>query len=84
VTPFWPAGEPVTVQAEAEKPRSFVWRGGRQRITGISACWRVHTGWWRDEEIWRDYWEVITDAGVWCVLFHDLRSGGWFIERIWG
>ena len=40
-------------------------------------------GYWWEEEVWRDYWEVITDSGLWCVLYRDLLADGWYLERIY-
>jgi len=34
-------------------------------------------------EIWRDYWKVVTDTGLLCVLYQDLTQGHWYLERIY-
>ena len=51
-------------------------------MTHISAHWRVHTLWWTDAVVWRDYWQVTTDSGLLCVLYHDLIGDTWHLERI--
>ena len=83
MSPFYAEPLPLKVIEHAEKSGQFVWRDRRHRITGISRRWRVRTAWWRDEEIWRDYWEVITETNYCCVLFQDRLSGEWFLERVY-
>ena len=83
MTPFWLAGQPLHVLEADAAPHQFLWRGRRHRVTAISAHWRVHTSWWHAEAIWRDYWEVTTDAGFLCVLFREVEIDGWFMERVW-
>lgn len=82
MTPFWPDGKRVEVQVSGEAPSAFRWNRRRHRVLDVSARWRIHTLWWTDAEVWRDYWEVTTDTGLLCMLFHDLRSGAWALERI--
>ena len=41
-------------------------------------------GWeWIAAELWRDYWEVATDGGLLCVLYCDLLTEEWFLERVY-
>jgi len=51
-------------------------------VTGIANRWRVHTLWWR-EEIWREYFKVLTDSGLLCTLYHDLLAEHWYLERVY-
>jgi len=83
MTPFWPDGKQVDVQASGESPLTFRWNRRRHRVQHVSARWRIHTSWWTGAEVWRDYWEVTTDTGLLCVLFRDLLSGTWFLERVY-
>lgn len=83
MTPFWPDGQAVDMQTAGDAPLAFRWNRRRHRVRHVSARWRVHTQWWADAEVWRDYWEVITDTGLLCVVFRDLLSGRWFLERIY-
>jgi len=48
----------------------------------IGQHWRVHTAWWEAREVWRDYWQVATDDAYLCVLYHDLLTGRWHLERV--
>jgi len=69
--------------AEDGKPQRFIWQRTSHHITAVSACWRVHTAWWREAEIWRDYWDVVTDTGFFCTLFRDLHDDAWYLERVY-
>ena len=90
MSPFWPHGAPIEIQAEDREvnapqaePHSFLWEGRLHRIQELSAHWRIHTYWWTEVEIWRDYWKVVTDTGLLCVLYQDLTQGHWYLERIY-
>lgn len=80
MSPFWPQALPIEVLA-VEQPRQFRWRGQEHSIQQVSDHWQMHTGWW-DGEIWRDYWEVATEGVLW-VLYRDLFTGQWYLERIY-
>lgn len=85
MTPFWAVGQPlagVRIGADGETPAAFTWDGRAHRVTALVAAWRVHTGWW-ETEVWRDYYEVTTDSGLLCVLYRDLLSDAWALERIY-
>jgi hypothetical protein len=83
MTPFWANGKPVQVQAGGEKPETFRWSWRRHNVRDVNARWRIHALWWTESEVWRDYWEVTTDTGLLCVLYRDLRSDGWYLERVY-
>jgi hypothetical protein len=77
-------GEPVEVWGEKETPDGFVWQNAPHRILEVSNRWRVHTRWWEpNEAIWREYVKVVTDSGFLCLIYHDLRQGGWFLARLY-
>ena len=81
--PFWPEGQPIAVQAASEAPQMFRWGQADHAIRDLSVHWRVHTGWWTGQPVWRDYWEVTTSTGLLVVVYHDLLGGGWYLERIY-
>ncbi|MGQ9684360.1 MAG: hypothetical protein ACUVX9_17680 [Anaerolineae bacterium] len=80
MSPYWPEGQPIAV-AGAE-PERLDWQGRIHSVERISDHWRVHTNWWQ-REVWRDYWEVVTDTGLWCVIYQDLLAHTWLLERIY-
>lgn len=83
MSPFWPEGQAIDVREGPRTPRVFRWQGHRHTISGVSARWRVHTNWWTEHEIWRDYWEVTTDSGLLCVIYCDMITRDWMLERIY-
>ena len=83
MSPFWPDGHLIEACSEGGRPLRFRWGSGLHHIQDISSHWRIHTGWWSEEEVWRDYWEVTTDTNLLCVLYHDLLKGAWYLERIY-
>jgi hypothetical protein len=82
MSPFWHDGEAVFVVVADSRPARFTWHRRIHHVAAISARWRTHVAWWSEREMWRDYWEVTTDSGFLCVLFHDLIDLSWFLERI--
>lgn len=82
MTQLWPEGAPIEVQATDGVPAAFRWQGRRQRVQTIAEQWIVHDEWWRDE-IWRHYFQVETSGELLCILYHDLLTGAWFLERVY-
>lgn len=84
MTRFWPAGLAVTTWGAGEEPAGFGWQGGLHPILGIHDRWRIHTRWWDPgEAVWREYVKVTTETGLLCLLYRDLRAGGWYLVRIY-
>jgi len=83
MTPFWPAGQLIQAAEQSGCPTLFRWNHRDHRVERASAHWRVHTLWWTPSGVWRDYWQVTTDTGLLCVLYHDLLGDAWYLERIY-
>ena len=88
MSPLWPDGQSVQTQARATgadwpTPEAFCWNGAYHRILHHGPHWRVHTDWWTEKEIWRDYWQVATDTGWLCVIYHDRHGDAWYLERVY-
>jgi hypothetical protein len=93
VTRLWPQGQPIqawgggemqTSRVVCEAPDGFDWQQQPQRILEVCNRWRIHTRWWEAQQaIWREYWKVVTDAGLLCLIYRDLESGGWFLARVY-
>jgi len=84
VTRLWVEGQPIKVWGEGGSPEGFLWDEEPQRVTEVCNHWRVHTRWWEPEQaVWREYWKVITEAGVLCLIYRDLQLGGWFLARVY-
>jgi hypothetical protein len=68
---------PVRVRAGAEgTPRTVDGRA----IEFVRESWLVEDRWWAEEPLRRRYWELVDARGRNLVVFHDLRSGGWFTQ----
>lgn len=53
---------------------------GRRRVDAVVEEWRIDDEWWRTP-IHRRYVEVVLEGGAHVVLFEDLVSGEWFMQR---
>jgi hypothetical protein len=82
VSPFWADPPALPVHTQDGRPMGFTWQGVPRRIARVGQHWRVHTAWWEAREVWRDYWQVATDDAYLCVLYHDLLTGRWHLERV--
>ncbi len=83
MSPLWSEAAFVPVAQEGDRPVSFRWDQHPHAVARVSRHWRVHLDWWTDKELWRDYWEVATDTGLLCVLYCDLLTEEWFLERVY-
>jgi hypothetical protein len=54
----------------------------RDSVTEITKIWRVDIDWWR-VRIWRAYFKISTDTGLLVVLYQDLMSEDWFLQRLY-
>src|SRR5439155_26475124 len=64
-------GVPVVVTRET---------GDGKRVASIGGTWRIDSEWWR-LPIVRRYVEVILEGGGRVVLFEDLSTGEWWIQK---
>lgn len=83
---LWPP-EPVTAPDTPEVPGTFRWRGRDWRLASATGPERIAPQWWLDDPAWRsgvrDYWVVVTGAGVrlWLYYAHGgAMSSGWFCQ----
>jgi hypothetical protein len=61
-----PAQQPVEVNGEA--------------VESLRESWLVEDRWWTAEPVRRRYWELVGERGRNVVVFHDLSTGGWFVQ----
>jgi hypothetical protein len=62
----------------------FSWRGTAHTVRAVCNRWRIHTRWWEpNDAVWREYVKVATDSGLLCLLYHDLKEGGWYLARLY-
>ena len=68
----------------SETPAGFSWQHRSQRVLEVCNRWRIHTRWWEPQQaVWREYWKVVTDAGLLCLIYRDVEAGKWFLARVY-
>jgi hypothetical protein len=83
MTYLWPQGEAITVWSdELATPQTFTWRGRVHRVQGIAQRWRVDQGWWRDRT-WREYFKLTTQTGLLVIIYREVPSGAWYLQRLY-
>ena len=87
MTRLWPAGQPIVVETRNDSgseqvPSQFTWQGRSHLVTEITKIWRVDMDWWR-VRIWRAYFKISTDTGLLVVVYRDLMSEEWFLQRLY-
>jgi len=76
---------PQSIEAttgDRDEPLAFEWKGQVHRVIQLSNHWRTHLEWWR-MEIWRDYFQVEVQGRFTCVVYRDLLTNKWYLERIY-
>lgn len=89
MTRLWISGDPIMVQTSVlshthpgfANPLQFTWHDQVHRVTQITRQWRVDIDWWR-ERIWRSYFKLITESGFLVVIYQDLLTGQWYLQRL--
>jgi hypothetical protein len=73
-------------QLNLPRPARVRWGEGMpQEVNGeaveqLRESWLVEDRWWTAEPLRRRYWELVSERGRNMVVFHDLCSGGWFLQ----
>jgi protein ImuB len=63
-------------------PLSFEWKGRSFRIAQAWGPERIETGWWRGDDVRRDYYQVETAGGERFWLFRRLPDERWFLHGV--
>ncbi|MGH2536917.1 MAG: hypothetical protein ACRDHL_05965 [Candidatus Promineifilaceae bacterium] len=82
MTRLWPEGQSITVVSRCEEPCTFTWHGHLHQVEAITQRWRIDLDWWR-ERAWRAYFKLYTDTGLLVVIYRDLLSGQWYLQRLY-
>jgi hypothetical protein len=83
MTRLWTEGQAITVLLnELAQPSVFTWQGQLHQVEAITRQWRVDVDWWRDR-VWRAYYKLHTDTGLLVILYQDLLSGQWYLQRLY-
>lgn len=83
MTYLWPRGQPISVQSDAlATPQTFTWQGRTHPVQTVAKRWRVDHGWWRGR-IWREYFKLTTQSGLLVIIYRDLLTGQWYLQRLY-
>ena len=82
MSPFWMEGTPIQVEQNGEQVLAFVWQGQRHEVMAMTRRWRVDEGWW-GVRVWRDYAKLTTHSGLLVIVFQDLLTGVWYLQRLY-
>lgn len=81
MTRLWRKEIPVTVEDDGlMTPQAVIWRGQRHQVERVAKRWRVDKQWWL-LRIWREYFKVALNTGYLVVLYRDLQTGNWYLQR---
>jgi hypothetical protein len=83
MTRLWPAGILIRVQVDAQAtPRAFTWQGRSHRVQKVAKRWRIDQDWWQ-QRVWREYFKLTTYTGLLVIIYRDLRTGRWYLQRLY-
>jgi hypothetical protein len=83
MTRFWPEGMPVTVIADALiAPRVVLFESQAHPVERVLRRWRVDQSWWRDR-VCREYFLVRTQTGLLIMLYRDVLTRCWRLQRVY-
>jgi protein ImuB len=79
---LWPTPAQVEVWRAFPEgpPYRFCWAGMEYQVTRTWGPERIETGWWRGNDVHRDYYMVTTDAGTRFWLFLRQDDNRWFLH----
>jgi hypothetical protein len=83
MTYFWPGGLPIRVVVdEGGRPIRIVWNRQQHTIATVALGWLIDDQWWA-ERVWRLYYLVVTQTGHLLVIFRNLITNTWYVERLY-
>jgi hypothetical protein len=50
-------------------------------VDSVRESWLIEDRWWTEAPLRRRYWEVVTTCGRDLVVFRDLITGAWHVQR---
>jgi hypothetical protein len=79
---YQPAQSIEATIGDKGEPLAFEWREQVHHVLHVNNHWRIHVEWWRTE-IWREYFQTETLSRLTCVIYRDLLTDTWYLERIY-
>lgn len=81
MTYLWRAGVSIVVDMDdLYAPLSFNQQGNSYVVAQVLTRWRVDEDWWNNR-VWREYFKLITRDNRLVILFRDLHTGNWYLQR---
>jgi protein ImuB len=79
---LWPAPEPIQVMSVVPDgpPLRIDWRSTAYRVLRSWGPERIETGWWRGEDVRRDYYVTATEGGSRFWIFRRAEDSRWFLH----
>jgi len=79
---LWPKPKRICVKSQDPEnlPLRVQWAGKEYRITCTWGPERIETGWWRGDDIHRDYYVITTHVGTRFWVFRRHDDGCWFLH----
>jgi hypothetical protein len=83
VTWLWPEGDLITVVSDLKQtPQAFTWQGRTHQVEVVAKRWRVAVDWWR-VRVWREYFKLATHTGLLAVVYRNMLTGQWYLQRLY-
>jgi hypothetical protein len=83
MTRLWPDGTSITViVGESGEPEHITWRDQTHAVSDITRRWRINLDWWR-QRVWRDYFKLTTQTGLLLIIYYDLQTRQWYLQRLY-
>jgi len=83
MTLLWPNGQLISVTSDGlAAPKTFTWQGRLHEVQQIAKRWREDQGWW-SQRVWREYFKVSTHTGLLVIIYHDLLTETWYLQRLY-
>jgi hypothetical protein len=83
MTRLWVDGVVIRVWCTPDgRPMRVRWQGQSHDVKMIANGWRLDLGWWR-LRIWRDYYKILTTTGLLMIVYHDLMTDIWYLQRVY-
>jgi hypothetical protein len=79
---LWYPALPIQMELHNDVPQRFHWRGRWHRVNWHARRWRVDVGWWH-LRVWRDYHKLVTHTGLLVLIYQDLLTQEWYLQRVY-
>ncbi|MCY4061514.1 MAG: hypothetical protein OXG53_04020 [Chloroflexi bacterium] len=71
----------LEVRTRDELPSAIRWKDAWHPIQHIALSWQLDVIWW-GARVYRDYYKLLA-GGMALVIYHDLLTDNWGIQRVY-